>query len=116
MRTNLFIDQCMIVGFNRPYVVALILPNFTALQQWCEANKVHWTAPQFMVLNPKVLRKIEKELEKENEQLTSHQRIRKFHLLYQNWSEESGELTATLKARRPVIFDKYSKEIEDLYE
>ncbi len=116
MRTNPFIDQCMIVGFNRPYVVALILPNFTALQQWCEANNVHWTAPQFMVLNPKVLRKMEKELEKENEQLTSHQRIRKFHLLYQNWSEESGELTATLKARRPVIFDKYSKEIEELYE
>lgn len=116
MRTNAFIEQCLIVGFNRPYVVALILPNFANLQQWCEANNVHWTAPQFMVLNPRVQRKMEKEVEKENEQLAPHQRVKKFHLLHQSWSEESGELTPTLKARRQVILEKYQKEVEELYE
>ncbi len=116
MRSNPFIEQCLIIGFNRPYVVALILPNFTNLQQWCEANNVHWTAPQFMVLNPRVLRKMEKEVEKENEQLAPHQRVKKFYLLYQHWSEESGELTPTLKARRQVILEKYRREVEELYE
>jgi long-chain acyl-CoA synthetase len=116
MRVNLFIEQCMVVGYNRPYVVALILPNFTALEQWCVANKVHWTAPQFMVLNPRVQQKMEKEVERENEQLAPHQRVNRFHLLHQNWSEESGELTPTLKARRQVILEKYRKEIEELYE
>lgn len=116
MRENPFIEQCMIVGFNRPYLIALILPNFITLQQWCEANKVHWTAAQFMVLNPRVQRKMEQEIEKENADLAPHQRIKKFHLLHQNWSEESGELTPTLKARRQTILDKYQKEIEELYE
>ncbi|MFN7116841.1 MAG: long-chain fatty acid--CoA ligase, partial [Saprospiraceae bacterium] len=116
MRANPFIEQCMVVGFNRPYVVALILPNFTSLQQWCATNNVHWTAPQFMVLNPRVQRKMEKEIEQENEQLAPHQRVKKFHLLHQSWSEESGELTPTLKARRQVILEKYRKEIEELYE
>lgn len=116
IRANPFVEQCMVVGFNRPYVIALILPNFVALEQWCIANNVHWTAPQFMVLNPRVVRKIEKEVEKENEHLASHQRVRKIHLLHQNWSEESGELTPTLKARRQVILEKYRKEIEELYE
>lgn len=116
MRANPFIEQCMVVGFNRPYVVALILPNFTILKQWCEANKVHWTAPQFMVLNPRVQHKMEKEVMKADETLAPHQRIKKFHLLHQDWTEESGELTPTFKARRQVILDKYRKEIEELYE
>lgn len=116
LRTNPFIEQCMVVGFNRPYVVALILPNFALLQQWCIANNVHWTAPQFMVLNPRVLHKLEKEVEKENEQLASHQRVRRIHLLHQIWSEESGELTPTLKARRQIILEKYRAEIKELYE
>lgn len=116
MRSSAFIEQCIVVGFNRPYVVALILPNFTHLQQWCEANNVHWTAPQFMVLNPRVQSKMQKEVEKENEHLAPHQRVKKFHLLYQSWSEESGELTSTLKARRQIILEKYQKEIKKMYE
>lgn len=116
LRANDFIEQCMVIGFNRPFVIALILPNFILLEQWCIANKVHWTAPQFMILNPRVVSKMEKEVAKENEQLASHQRVRKICLLHQPWSEENGELTPTLKARRQVILEKYRKEIEELYE
>ncbi len=109
------VEQCMVMGFNRPYAVALILPYFPALKRWCEENKVHWTAPQYMVLNPKVLKRMEQEVERINESLSHHQRIKKFHLLYQKWTTESGELTPTLKAKRKFISDKYQKEIELLY-
>ncbi|HRI60948.1 MAG TPA: long-chain fatty acid--CoA ligase, partial [Saprospiraceae bacterium] len=49
-----FISQAMAVGLNQPFVAALIVPNFAVLEEWCKANNIHWTSPQFMVLNPKV--------------------------------------------------------------
>ncbi len=116
IRTNPFIEQCMVVGFNQPFVSALILPNFDRLQRWCEENQVHWTAPQYMVLNPRVIKKMEQEIEQANEPLAKHQRVKRFTLLHQNWTEESGELTPTLKAKRKFILDKYHKEIEELYD
>lgn len=105
----------MIIGFNRPYVTALIIPSFPILKSWCLRNNVHWTAPQFMVLNPKVIQLIQREVDRFNESLESHQRIRRFQLLYQEWSEERGELTSTMKPRRAAIEEKYKKEIEEMY-
>lgn len=116
IRTNPFIEQCMVVGFNQPFVSALILPNFDRLQRWCEENQVHWTAPQYMVLNPRVVKKMEQEIEQANEPLAKHQRVKRFTLLHQDWTEESGELTPTLKAKRKFILDKYRKEIDELYD
>ncbi len=116
LHANPFIEQCLIIGYNRPYVSALILPNFTRLQRWCEENKVHWTAPQYMILNPRVVTKMEQEIARVNENLTRHQRVKRFTLLHQNWTEESGELTPTLKAKRPFILEKYRKDIEHMYE
>lgn len=116
LRTNPFIEQCMVVGFNQPFVSALILPNFDRLQRWCEENQVHWTAPQYMVINPKVVKKMEQEIERTNESLAKHQRVKRFTLLHQDWTEESGELTPTLKAKRQFILTKYQKEIEEMYD
>lgn len=116
LRSNPFIEQCMVLGFNRPHVAALILPNFERLQEWCLENKVHWTAPPYMVLNPKVIQKMEIEIEKVNESLSNHQKVKRFFLLHQDWTEESGELTPTLKAKRQFILEKYRKEIEEMYE
>ncbi len=116
LQSSMFIEQCIVAGFNQSYVVALILPDFNRLQQWCKEHKVHWTAPQYMVLNPKVLKKMEQEIEFVNESLASHQRVRRFHLLHKDWSEESGELTPTLKVKRVYILQKYRKEVEAMYD
>ncbi len=116
LRTSSYIEQCMIIGFKRPYVAALILPNFSMLEQWCREHNVHWTSPPYMVLNNRVLKMMEQEIAHLNEPLAHHQRIRRFVLLHQPWSEHTGELTPTLKARRRVLLEKYSKEIESLFD
>ncbi len=116
LRTSSYIEQCMIIGFKRPYVAALILPNFSMLEQWCQEHNVHWTSPPYMVLNNRVLKMMEQEIAHLNEPLAHHQRIRRFVLLHQPWSEHTGELTPTLKARRQVLLEKYSKEIESLFD
>jgi long-chain acyl-CoA synthetase len=116
MRANPFIEQCLVIGFNRPAVSALIVPHFPTLRRWCDENNVHWTAPQYMVLNPKVLQKMDEEVQNVNATLPRHQRVRHFRLLHQNWTEETGELTPTLKAKRHIILEKYQKDIEEMYQ
>ncbi len=111
-----FIEQSMVVGFNRPFVAALIVPVFNRLKNWCEENDVHWTAEQYMVINPKVMQLFEQIIESINEGLTSQEKIRKFTLLYEDWSVENGEITPTLKLRRPYLLEKHQQEIEEIYE
>ena len=104
------------IGFKRPFPTALIIPRFPILKSWCRENNVHWTAPQYMVINPKVVQLFEEELERLNQELQNHERLRTFHLLHEEWSEEKGELTNTLKLKRPVILEKFAKEINKMYE
>lgn len=115
LKTSAYIDQCMVWGLGKPYVVALIVPNFNLLKEWCEAKNIHWTALQYMVLNPKVQKFFIKLMEDLNEYLSSNEQVVKFQLLFQEWSIETEELTPTLKIRRRVIFEKYEKQIIDLY-
>ncbi len=110
-----FIGNAMVVGLNRPVVGAVILPDFEALEMWCASQKIHWTAPQFMLLNPKVERFFQKLVSEANENLAAHERIRHHRLVHENWSAETGELTPTLKLRRPVLMEKYVKLIEEMY-
>lgn len=110
------VSQCMAVGLNKPFVGALIVPNFGQLEAWCKENKVHWTAPQFMILNPKVEKLFRKEMEKINaENLGSVEAVRAFKLLYEPWTSENGLLTPTLKLRRDVLAKTYEPEIGELF-
>ncbi len=116
LKDSPFIEQCMVFGANRPYVAAMIVPCFPVLREWCLEEGIHWTAPQFMVINTKVRRKIEEEIAAVNEHLESHQKVRGFLLLYQEWTQQTGELTPTLKPRRALLKQRRRKEVEALYQ
>lgn len=116
LRTSPFIDQCMIVGLNQPYVGALILPDFGYLERWCAEKKIHWTAPEFMILNPKINKKYRAEIEQINQTLLgSVEQVKSFHLLSGEWSSENGLLTPSLKLRRRDIMEKYGTELEGMF-
>lgn len=112
---NHYVEQCMVMGFNRPFPVALILPNFPMLELWCAQHQVHWTSPQFMVMNPKVEKLYQQIADSVNEELLPHEKIRNYLLVHEPWSVEEGQLTPTLKLIRSSIEKKYEKEIEKLY-
>jgi long-chain acyl-CoA synthetase len=115
LRSSAMIEQCMVYGANRPYVVALIVPSFGQLKKWCAENRVHWTAPQYMVINPKVEKMFNKLIYALNEDLENHERVQKYALLFEDWSIEGSELTPTLKIRRSMITEKYKEALEGLY-
>ncbi len=110
-----FIEQSFILGFNKPFVSALVVPDFDRLKRWCESHNVHWTAPQYMALNPKVVQFFEENMLTINEGLSSTEKVKKIAILHEPWTVEGGEYTPTLKLKRADIVKKYQKEIETLY-
>ncbi len=110
-----YIMQCIVIGFQRPFVTALIVPNFSILEKWCRQENIHWTAPQFMVLNIKVRAKIQQEVDRLNEELQNYKRIRNFVLCDKEWTMESGEMTSSYKLSRKTLINNYQKAIEKMY-
>jgi long-chain acyl-CoA synthetase len=104
-----FVDQCMVMGLNQPFASALIVPNFQHLEAWCKENKIHWTAPAYMIINPKVEKRFRTEVERINESLAREEQIKDFTLLDEPWTADNGLLTPTLKMRRTAIKERYVK-------
>ncbi len=73
---SIFIDQLLLIGFQRPFLSAIIYPDFYALKQWSLAEEIHWTSDKYMILNIKVKEKISSEIQIINDTLATHQRIK----------------------------------------
>ncbi|GJM35740.1 MAG: AMP-dependent synthetase [Saprospiraceae bacterium] len=116
LKQSPYIEQVIAVGFQHPFVTAIIKPNFPLLENWCRAKEIHWTGPEYMVHNIKVKEKMQSEIDKLNTELPNYQTIRAFHLTAREWTIESGLLTYTMKMVRAKILETYVKEIEELYE
>ena len=110
-----FIQRCLIMGFQRPFVTALIVPNFDILETWCFNHDIHWTSPEFMIHNIKVVNKFNTEIDQLNLELSNYQQVKGFVLCSKEWSTEHGELTATMKPVRKVLEKNYEVEIEKIY-
>jgi long-chain acyl-CoA synthetase len=110
-----FIMQCLILGFNKPFVAAVLVPDYALLKTWCEEQGIHWTAPVYMVHNIKVIKKIQEEIDRLNEQLQGFERVKKFILSEEEWTVENKDLTTSFKPRRARLLEKHKTEIEKLY-
>jgi long-chain acyl-CoA synthetase len=111
-----FIERCLIIGFQRPYVTALFVPHMEVVHAWCLQENIHWTSPQFMVHNIKVRAKIQQEVDQLNESLPNIEQVKNFVLCPTDWTTERGELTNTLKPVRQKLMSNYQAEIEKMYE
>lgn len=111
-----FILRCLILGFQKPFVTALIVPNFDLLEAWCKSNSIHYTSAEYMVHNVKVREHYQSEVDKLNTSITSHEQVRNFVLCHQDWTVENKEVTTTLKPIRHLLMEHYHKAIEAMYE
>lgn len=110
-----FIEQIMVIGENRNFPSALIVPAFAHLQKWCELHDIVWSDPVSMIRNPQVIDRLGKEVQELNASFAQYEQVKKFELLPKEWTMDSGELTATLKLRRKIITEKYKEQIERIY-
>jgi long-chain acyl-CoA synthetase len=109
------IEQVLVVGENKNYPAALIVPSILGLQDWCRHKDIPYTTDFEMLQKPEILDKFQKEVDHLNKYFGKWEQIKRFKVLTQQWTIESGELTPTMKLKRKVIHQKFAKEIDSLY-
>jgi len=110
-----FIEQLMVVGENQKFPSALISPNFSILQIWCNTNQIGYSERCEIIRHPKVIDLFHNEIKRLNKHLGQVEEVKKFRLICDDWSPTSGELSPTLKLKRKVIHQKYLHLVNDIY-
>lgn len=113
---NKFIDEVAVIGDQRKYVTALVVPNLSQLRKWAENNGIEDLSADSLVKNPEAIDFIMSEINKVQDGLAEYEKIKKITLLPNHFSIMNGEVTNTMKVRRPIVSKRYSKEIEAMYE
>lgn len=108
-----FIEQVVVVGFQKKFCGALVVPAYGNIQKKLERDGVDPESD--LTQDPHVRALIEKEIEKANAQLSPWERVKKFVLLREPLSIDAGELTPTLKVKRSVVREKYAADIDSMY-
>ena len=110
-----FIEQVAVIGERRKYVTAIVIPAFEALKEYAEEKKIQYRNIEELVKNADIKEMIQKRIDALQEGFANYEKIKKITLLSRAFSMEAGELTNTLKIRRPVIRVRYAREIEAMY-
>lgn len=115
MKESPFVEQIIIIGAEQKFVGALIVPSLPNLREWMHSQDIPFTSNEDAIHHPKV-RGLYKELIEAFNKFFNHvEQIKKFELLAEEWTIDSGELTPTLKLKRKVIVEKYSAAIDRIY-
>ena len=112
MKQSRFIEQIMVIGDGQKMPSALIQPNFEFVKEWAKIHKLDIeTTNEAIVSNPKVIERIQEEINVLNEKFGNWEKIKRFELTSDLWTIDGGHLTPTLKLKRKIVLEKY----KDLY-
>lgn len=115
MKESPFVEQMMVVGAEQKFVGALIVPSIPNLREWMQHKGIPFTTAEDAVNNPKVLDLYRELVDSFNKFFNHVEQIKKFELLPNEWTIDTGELTPTLKLKRKVIMEKYKAAIDRIY-
>jgi len=115
MKESPFVEQMMVVGAEQKFVGALIVPSVTNLKEWMLHKGIPFTTIEDAIHNPKVLDLYRELIDSFNKFFNHVEQIKKFELLPNEWTIDSGELTPTLKLKRKVIMEKYKSAFDRIY-
>jgi long-chain acyl-CoA synthetase len=116
LKESPFIEQVMVLGANRKFTGALVVPAFPVLREWAGKQHIRATTQEALVQDPAVLQFYKQIVNQYNRGFNQVEQVKQFVLLPNSWSVESGELTPKLSLRRKAIAEKYAKEIEGIYD
>lgn len=116
LKESFFIEQAMVIGENEKIAAAILVPNFDTLHFWCAKHKIHYSSNEELCTNAEVIKRVQREITKLNDTLAEHEQIRKFRLVADTWSPQTGELSQTLKLRRAALYKKYDALCREIYQ
>jgi long-chain acyl-CoA synthetase len=114
MKQHPLVSQCVMVGDRRPYLTALVTLDPEEAPEWAQANGLP-TDPASVAASPEVRAELERHMAAVNTKYAQVEQVKKLTILGHDLTQETGELTPTLKVKRAVVVDKYGDEIEAMY-
>ena len=115
LKEDFYIEQAAAVGDGRKFVSALVVPAFEALEGWLQKNGISYSSREEMVQRPEVLDFYRQRIEARTADLGQVEKVKRFTLLPEDFTQEAGELTPTQKIKRKTINEKYQAQIEAMY-
>ena len=111
-----YIEQAVVLGERRRFCSAVIVPAREALLNWANRENITHAEYQDLLKDSRVYAFIEQEIDRLTQNFANFERIKKFFMLPDPFTQEAGELTPTLKVKRKVVEEKYGREIEEIYD
>ena len=114
LRSHPLVGQCMVVGDGEPFIGALVTLDPDAFEQWAEATG-HKARLADLVDDPDLVAEVQRAVDDTNSAVSQAEAIRKFTILPEEWTEEAGQLTPSLKLKRSVVMRQFRREVAALY-
>lgn len=115
LKESPFIEQVMLLGADKKFVSALIVPSFPNLKEWSRKNEIPECSNEELIHHPKVTALFKELVESFNKFFNHVEQVKKFELLVNEWSVDTGELTPKMSLKRKVVMEKYRDSIERIY-
>jgi long-chain acyl-CoA synthetase len=115
LKESPFIEQVMLVGAEKKFVGALIVPAFSNLRDWCRKQNITVSTDEEMVTDSKVIALYRDLIENFNKYFNHVEQVKKFELLPNEWTIDKGEMTPKLSLKRKVVMEKYKDAVERIY-
>ncbi|UAL30961.1 AMP-dependent synthetase/ligase [Nocardioides rotundus] len=114
VRAHALVDQCLVVGDGQPFIAALVTLDREHLAEWAK-QRGKPTRVDDLVDDPDVVAEVQAAVDDANRAVSQAESIRKFHILTEEWTEEGGQLTPSLKLRRNVVLREFKDDVAALY-
>ncbi len=115
LKSSKYIEQVAVIGDRRKYLSALIIPSFENLQKWAKGRRITFSGNSDLANDPAVNEMIRGEINRIMKSYARVEQIRKFTMLDAEWTQDTGEITPSLKVKRKVVEEKYHDYIEAMY-
>lgn len=117
LKQSFFIEQVMVIGEGEKMPAAFIQPNFDFVKEWAHRHNIAVSNDLNELCNhPKIIERIEEEVNKANEKFGNWEKIKKFELTPEVWSIDAGHLTPTMKLKRKIVKQKYQHLYDKIYQ
>jgi long-chain acyl-CoA synthetase len=115
MKQTRWVSQCVMYGDRRPYPVALVTLDEEEMGPWAAEHGIEDASPAALATNEQVRALIQGEIDRINQRYAQVEQVKRFAILDHDLSQETGELTPTLKVKRNIVNDKYAELFDGLY-
>lgn len=112
---NKYIDEVAVIGDRRKFVTALVVPNLSQLRVWAKSKDIEADDSETLMQDKRVISFIMSEIEAYQKDIADFEKIKRITLLPHHFSIMNGEVTNTMKVRRPIVARNYSDLIERMY-